>query len=314
MKVGIDDYSFEDKNKWRVMMWSRIAGRIKKARHPANALGVYLCGPEDLDRPVAMRKGLLHHNLIAVDFNKKNVTAIRRTGALAIHGDLVKVVANWLYREPLAMIYGDFCSGLEEWVSSWMALAVRLSRFAPGCVVALNFQRGRDAWSNPLREALGYELKAQALEEEAKEYGFAEVVEQMAERRRSGLKFDLRTLTDTLTRFSHGVDLTKHRGAQFCARWWLDSLIAYENPEYRGGLEMEGSPNEKAIAELNLMRPEFLTYKGKRVVMDSVVFSLPFDVVGGEGARPLVPEPLGCERVARQIAACMAHRTMRRVA
>lgn len=65
MNTGIENYNFDEKNKWRIWNWNRIRERL--TCKPRDALVLYLAGPQDLDRAVAMRKGFDPLNMIAVE-------------------------------------------------------------------------------------------------------------------------------------------------------------------------------------------------------------------------------------------------------
>ena len=64
------DYTSKPKEIWRRWVWNRVAERINLSItgfKRSEAFGLYLVGPDDLDRPVAMEKGFLSLNLIAVE-------------------------------------------------------------------------------------------------------------------------------------------------------------------------------------------------------------------------------------------------------
>lgn len=152
--IGIDNYNFEDKNKWRVMAWARIAARLKSINiHPQEALVLYLSGEQDLDRKHALRKGFLWNNLICVDVSKEKVKKLRDDGKIAIHGDINSVLCNWTHKHKPSVIYADFCTGLDRISFNLISGLMNLE----SAVVLMNLQRGRDSYSNCIRNILNDE-------------------------------------------------------------------------------------------------------------------------------------------------------------
>jgi hypothetical protein len=75
------NYKFGTKANWRRWQWNRIVERL--AVPVRDAVVVYLAGPEDLDRPVALSKGFRPDNLIAVDRDGDVVKQLRMNGTLS---------------------------------------------------------------------------------------------------------------------------------------------------------------------------------------------------------------------------------------
>lgn len=149
MMVGsTKDYDFGQKNHWRRSLWNSILNRTE-GRHKHLPV-LYLCGPQDLDRPIAASKGVPHQNLVAVDISKKNAERVRSEGHPSLHADIADVMESWPSTQPIAAVVLDLCGGLTNVVCD-LATANFRSVFS-GSVVALNLLRGRDAISNGYRE------------------------------------------------------------------------------------------------------------------------------------------------------------------
>jgi len=152
-KTGVD-YQFGVKNNWRRWQWNRIVERLRVLnKRPKNCLVLYLPGEKDLDRPVALSKRFSPDNLIAVEADKTVVDKLRVRGVNCIHGDLGKVIENWPDKEPrIDVVVADYCCGITEVVATF----IESFNFTPGVsdkfVVSINMLRGRDSWSNFLRE------------------------------------------------------------------------------------------------------------------------------------------------------------------
>lgn len=304
---GINDYCFDDKNRWRVMMWHKIAARCGKLGRLRDAVTLYLPGPQDNDRDVAVRKGFSNQNLIAVDVQKAHVEALRASGVPAIHGELTEVLMNWRHSSAPSVVFGDFCGGLHQSLVEPLCEAIYLmpmgKNHAVGCsgrllasVLAFNFQRGRDAWSNRLRAAMGS--------------GTAAVVED-----EGGVH--VRACNDADVADSVGAVLSdlglggeiKHRGREFMFHLYLRLRAGF--------LKMGLAPDKKLGRHADLLikagRPEFLSYRSPSgIIMDSVVFTLAGHTRFNYGDRPDERWLEECDTgMHRQIAAVMAHRTMR---
>jgi len=136
-------------------MWNEVLARVgdRRRRHPI----LYLAGPADIDRDIAMQKGVLGQNLIAIDKYPANVEAIRRRGYPSIRGRIEDVLRAWPDDWPVSAVLLDYCSGLEPTVL--VALEAMLFRRPfSGTEVVINLQRGRDASTNSHRARVGQVL------------------------------------------------------------------------------------------------------------------------------------------------------------
>lgn len=153
-KSSIRNYRFGQKNNWRRTEWNDIVQRVRYSHGRDNDLPIlYLPGPSDIDRSIAIAKGVHPLNLIAIDRYLDNVDAVRSNGNLAINADVVAVIHNWPCRVHMAAVSLDLCCGLEKQVMHDVFHGLWRGPFR-NTVVAVNFQRGRDASTNYIREAI----------------------------------------------------------------------------------------------------------------------------------------------------------------
>jgi hypothetical protein len=145
------DYRVGRKNNWRRWGWNRLLERTGGAELQDPIL--YLAGPQDLDRAVAVAKGVPPENLIAIDRCRRNVNGVRRAGGVAICADAILTLGAWPKDRPVAAIVLDFCCGLEPVIVRGLIDVMRRRPFR-NAVVWLNFQRGRDFKSNAMRAGL----------------------------------------------------------------------------------------------------------------------------------------------------------------
>lgn len=157
MKQGLDEYTSKQKENWRGWQWNRIVEKLCGPRNlgPAGIRNVlkdktvlYLCGPDAFDREVALSHGFDDCNLIAVDTNADCIANVRRDGGLGITCTLGELLINWPADWKIDAVVADFCCGFED-ASQGLPFALWRS---PGIqahtdtmpVVAVNLQRGRD--------------------------------------------------------------------------------------------------------------------------------------------------------------------------
>jgi len=147
----VKDYKFGRKNQWRRTLWNQIRARVQVS--PAEAVVVYLAGPDNLDRTEAMRRGFKPNNLIAVDRDERIVRTLRHSGQLSIAADFCEVLLAWNPKREVHVVIGDFCSGLENNILCNLGAVASLPSFR-NTVFAFNFLRGRDPSSNAFRAAI----------------------------------------------------------------------------------------------------------------------------------------------------------------
>ena len=150
MKAGATrNYKDGPKNNWRRTHWNdtllRTDGREK------HDYVIYMPGSQDLDRAVAVRKGVRPENLIAVDENEENVQRVRDAGGFAVCADVIDVMLAWPEHRPVAAVMLDFTGGLSRG-NAFVSDALLRKPFRHSAV-SLNLLRGRDGWSNFWRDS-----------------------------------------------------------------------------------------------------------------------------------------------------------------
>ena len=168
-KTGLDSYVNEQKKAWRGWQANQIVMRLpefygnlcvsngrwelrqaipKKGTAALKAVTchktvLYLCGPEDLDRPVLLSRGFDARNLIAVDINQAAIANARQQGAIGISESLSRVLNGW-NDDAVDVVIADLCCGFTSTLKEiWSALH-NSRAIKPGTVLSFNLQRGRD--------------------------------------------------------------------------------------------------------------------------------------------------------------------------
>lgn len=154
-KGASKDYKQGRKNNWRRAMWNEVLRRTDGSERTSPIL--YLCGRQDMDRDIAISKGVPDQNLIAIDLCMDNAESVRRSGRPSIAADVIDVLAAWPRHRRVAAVLLDFCHGFEDRLIRGGGYGTDLPTIlcrAPfhESVVMINFQRGRDASTNDLRD------------------------------------------------------------------------------------------------------------------------------------------------------------------
>lgn len=144
------NYKFGQKNNWRRATWNEVLART--AGREKTEFILYLAGQNDLDRQIAIEKGVPPENLIAVDRCKDNLMPIKAQGGCTLHENVVNILKSWPPERPVCAVLLDFCSGMEQW--NYNLHRYFFNTAFQRAVVMVNFMRGRDAWSNDLRQSL----------------------------------------------------------------------------------------------------------------------------------------------------------------
>ncbi len=194
---------------------------------------LYLAGPEDMDRHVAISKGVPNSNLIAIDRDERNALYVRNGRNPVILGSALHVLKAWPDTRGVCAVMLDLCSGFTQ-ENAQLIDAVHRRPFK-GSVVMINMLRGRDQWSNPIRRSFA-------------EFPVHELVSQL--------------LTPHVS--------PSHRGLQMLATYayvTLGKLYEY------GGLERsENNAVRNFLSILWMLKPVFVSYKSGPQVFDTVVF------------------------------------------
>lgn len=143
MASGLEIYDASSKEDHRRWLWNRLAQRTR----PTNRFGLYLCGPEDRDRQVAMTKGFSNGGLVAVDISEEYISRIRRAGGRGIASDIGDVLRHW-NDGPLDFVAIDSTSTIES-VLRWYADGHLSGAITRRTAVYLNIQRGREKALSP---------------------------------------------------------------------------------------------------------------------------------------------------------------------
>jgi hypothetical protein len=148
------NYKFGTKANWRRWQWNRIVERL--AVPVRDAVVVYLAGPEDLDRPVALSKGFKPDNLIAVDRDGDVVKQLRMNGTLSVCATIEDVVMSFPVDRSADVVIADYCGGLSQSRANMIYRMIHSPNFSK-TVWSFNLLRGRDGTFNDGR-ALMLEL------------------------------------------------------------------------------------------------------------------------------------------------------------
>lgn len=150
MRGATRDYKNGPKNNWRRTFWNDILRRTN-GREQSEFI-IYLVGSRDLDRVIAVEKGVPTQNLVAVDRSITNIAAARLQRVPAVQADAIDLLWSWPRDHRVCAVLLDFTSGLE-FDNVGVFDALQRPPFAAATVM-VNFQRGRDEYSNGLRAGL----------------------------------------------------------------------------------------------------------------------------------------------------------------
>lgn len=276
-------YDSDQKLFWRGWVWNRLQERFS-ALERRQATVLYLVGPHDFDREVALKKGFSNQNLIAVDTCKQYVENVRKQKNLAIQGRLQDILVAWPKDWKIDAVVADFTCGLDDQLLQFQGSLV-ISK--PGHV-AVNLQRGRDQASNTLRQ--DFRNFKQKYKRKIASFGDDDLVQ----------------------RISDSVD-SKHRGKQLYIL-----MLNHCMNSVRGVLDV----NATAYCSMfyDITDPKFTSYRQspQQPYMDSVVFTMPaaFNEMGYEKLEEFWVDWVGYNQLPqmrRRIAALRAIRTMKHV-
>jgi hypothetical protein len=145
------NYKFGTKANWRRWQWNRIVERL--AVPVRDAVVVYLAGPEDLDRPVALSKGFRPDNLIAVDRDGDVVKQLRMNGTLAINATLMESVVWFPPTKQIDAVVADYMGGFSA-SAGVDFLRMAKTPQARRAVFAVNLMHGRESSFRETRKLL----------------------------------------------------------------------------------------------------------------------------------------------------------------
>ncbi len=164
---GLDSYDNHTKETWRGWQWNRVVERLLPTEFaPVTAREVlraktalYLAGPDDKDRPHAVRRGFKNENVIAIDTDSDRIKGVRQAGGLAIGSSLQQVLMHWSVDWPVDVVIADFCGGFTNDAEVFVNCLAASPAVGRHTVLSVNMMRGRDAHSNVYRESLERNLR-----------------------------------------------------------------------------------------------------------------------------------------------------------
>lgn len=146
------DYNVPQKRHWRRTIWNTIL-KHTGGREQHECI-LYLAGPHDDDRAIAISKGVPARNLIAIDRDAMNITNVRRQHGIGICDTLQNVLSWWPEHQKVCAVLLDLPSGLEYDVLKCLYVLHR--DVFMDAIIMVNLMKGRDRWSNDLRAELRY--------------------------------------------------------------------------------------------------------------------------------------------------------------
>lgn len=165
MGESVREYSFGQKNNWRRRVWNRIAGLAGERWSSGLAdFGSFPCvgdmrvlfmpGPSCEDVPVALAKGFRKKNLVAVDSDEQACRQARKTGILAVRGDLSSVLHALDEDDAFDVIFADLCTNVSRSLHAFvLSVIISRARRTPLHLI-VNTLRGRE--TKPYAEALAH--------------------------------------------------------------------------------------------------------------------------------------------------------------
>lgn len=231
------DYDYGQKNNWRRAIWNEVLRRTAGREKVEPVL--YLAGPDDLDRAVAISKGVPNQNLIAIDRDVSNVLAVRDRQSPAVSGDVIDVLGSWPDKTPACAVFLDFCSGLEA--GTWGVYDLFERKPLRNAVVAVNFMRGRDPSLRGLRELLDQTGLCPS-KHRARQFLYSHA-------------FEIAVMAIEMMRGQPNPS----KGGMIHLWWPADPMVA----EFMRSM---------ITTEVERMEPRFLSYRSGPLVFDSAVF------------------------------------------
>lgn len=270
-KIDAIDYDNGQKNNWRRMVWNRIA---EHSMNRYESVILYLPGENNYDLEEARARNFKQHCLIAVERNAAIVERLRNQGQLVVHSDLKTVMRSWPGRVPVSAVIADLQCPLGPYPVDVIG-AWGLYRAFHKSMLILNLQRGREhATARP-------------------------AIEQMADR----------------------LDGDKHRVNQAMYQYCLSGALGDEgNDITRNGhtYRVKIADFEKASAAMEWMAGSYRICRTGSYKSSSSAPVMDWGIVKHTSVaeryfreRPGPDRPFADSDCVRQIAAVIAHRTMR---
>ena len=97
-------YGTGEKGKWRRQCWNIIDKKNEKPRR--QTMIHYLAGENDYDRKIALSKGYMPENMVAIERDKKTAKKLRKKKTNTVVGDLISTIGLW-NEPPMNIIICD---------------------------------------------------------------------------------------------------------------------------------------------------------------------------------------------------------------
>jgi len=296
------NYSFPAKQRWREQAWLEVLSRVERRQYGSNIAEctvLYLAGWDNCDLPTATALGVNPARMIAIEAYGGTSKHLRASGQLCVHGELNAVLRNWPHHRKVDVVYADLCAGFELDKARDLLLSIGTSLAFIKSVILVNLQRGRDDAEEVRRLTDGGKHRGRALfalacktlddkiggawERLAKP--FVKYTQPSPVRKNRAFK-----RLELLERYTGKTPplLAEYRHSYAAAVDYARRLVSVHHPQHPLHIEAE---------------PEFLSYRGRRVFMDTVVMREMYN--GGHGWESYrADKPL-----ARQISAVLANQT-----
>jgi hypothetical protein len=302
------NYKVGPKNNWRRTVWNEILRRTNGREQTEIIL--YLAGPQDLDRAIAVEKGVPTQNMVAIDIDCDNVASVRQQRLPVLSSDVFAVLRAWPKSQPVCAVILDFCSGLT--LQGLDVYDVFERPPLRNAVVMVNFMRGRDAFTNAIRAMLT---------DEAQEWPMppchmigGENTFHLSEKHRALQFLTLHAIETWQVLVTH----FEWNGALNCLGIGLAEDVCARYSQEQQDEYLQSMWFIFANRIFDAMRPTFFSYKSGPLTFDSAVFQhiarnldkAPLAVqriLNKEAAEKFVPDPA----ITRKISAMLAVRTMR---
>lgn len=160
--AGLDSYQNATKETWRGWAWNQIVERLAPGKHLSwkakcrsmqDKTILYLCGPDDVDREMGLKRGFQNHNLIACDIDKDCIVTVRKNGGIGVSSSLSDVLWMWPMDWRIDAVLADFtCGANYQTIMTFGRSLIHSSGVNGGCVAVVNLLRGRESQINEIRE------------------------------------------------------------------------------------------------------------------------------------------------------------------
>lgn len=131
------------KNRWRRLVWHRIASLLEHRVSTANVVGLFGCSGEDA--MAAMVEGFQPKNMLSIDISRSVSSVNRRHGITSVTGTLSECMKFMPRNEigSIDVVYADMCGNLDGFQQLRPILASSPFLRLPA-VLCVNLLRGRE--------------------------------------------------------------------------------------------------------------------------------------------------------------------------